>query len=58
MSDIELRRFGQRARQLSDPKTNFGATKPHVIELEESRAEWRRRHPPDKGARINRLPNL
>ena len=45
MSDIELRRFGQRARQLSDPKMNFGATAPHVMELEEARAEWRRRHP-------------
>jgi hypothetical protein len=46
MSDLELRRFGQRARQLSDPKTNFGATEPHVRELEEARAEWSRRHPP------------
>ena len=26
MSDLELRRFGQRARKLSDPKMNFGAT--------------------------------
>jgi hypothetical protein len=41
MSDLELRRFGQRARQLSDPKTNFGATEPHVGELEEARAERR-----------------
>ena len=45
MSDIELRRFGQRARKLSDPKMYFGATEPHVMELEEARAEWRRRHP-------------
>jgi hypothetical protein len=45
MSDLELRRFGQRARKLSDPKMNFGATQPHVIELEEARTEWRRRHP-------------
>jgi hypothetical protein len=37
--------FGQRARQLSDPKMNLRATKPHVMELEEARAEWRRRHP-------------
>lgn len=60
MSDLELRRFGQRARQLSDPKTNFGATEPHVRELEEARAEWRRRHPvnPDLAARYPRLPNL
>jgi len=31
MSDLELRRFGQRARKLSAPKMNFGATEPHVI---------------------------
>jgi len=58
MSDLELRRFGQRARKLSDPKMNFGATQPHAIELEEARAEWSRRHPPNKGKRINRLPDL
>jgi hypothetical protein len=46
MSDLELRRFGERARKLSDPKMNLGATEPHVMELEEARAEWRRRHPP------------
>jgi hypothetical protein len=45
MSNLELRRFGERARKLSDPKMNFGATEPHVVELEEARAEWRRRHP-------------
>ena len=44
---------GQQARQLSDPKMNFGATEPHVKELEEARAEWRRRHPanPDSATR-------
>jgi hypothetical protein len=47
MSDLELRRFGERARKLSDPKMNFGATEPHVVELEEARAEWRKRHPVD-----------
>ena len=45
MSNLELRRFGERARKLSDPKMNFGSTEPHVMELEEARAEWRRRHP-------------
>jgi hypothetical protein len=45
MSDLELRCFAQRARKLSDPKMNLGATEPHVVELEEARAEWRRRHP-------------
>jgi hypothetical protein len=45
MSDLELRRFGQTARKLSDPKMNFGATDPYVVQLDEARAEWRRRHP-------------
>jgi hypothetical protein len=60
MSDLELRRFGERARKLSDPKMNFGATELHVVDLEETRAEWRRRHPvnPDRAARHPRLPNL
>ena len=58
MSNLELRSFGERARQLSEPKMNFGATQPHVIELEEARAEWRRRHPSNKAARITRLPDL
>jgi hypothetical protein len=44
MPNLELRRFGERARKLSDPKMNFGATEPHVRVLEEARAEWRRRH--------------
>jgi hypothetical protein len=44
MSNLERRRFGERARKLSDPKMNLGATEPHVVELEEARAEWRRRH--------------
>jgi hypothetical protein len=50
---------GQQARQLSDPKMNFGATEPHVKELEEARAEWRRRHPanPDSATSHPRLPD-
>ena len=49
MSDLELRRFGERARKLSDPKMNFGSTEPHAKELDEARAEWRRRHPKREG---------
>jgi hypothetical protein len=45
MSDLELRRFGQRVRKLADPKFNFGSTEQHAVELEAARAEWRRRHP-------------
>jgi hypothetical protein len=46
MSDLELRRYGQAARDLSDPKKNFGPPNPAFkIQLDEARAEWRRRHP-------------
>jgi hypothetical protein len=38
-------RIRERAPTLSDPKINFGATEPHVKELDKARAEWRRRHP-------------
>jgi hypothetical protein len=60
MSDAELRKYGRAAaRNLSDPKKNFGKPNPAFkIQLEEARAEWRRRHPPDKAARIKRLPDL
>ena len=51
MSNLELRRFGERARKLSDPKLNFGATEPHVMELDAVRAEWRKRHPKDPSKR-------
>jgi hypothetical protein len=50
MSDPELRRFGQRARKLSDPTMNLGEIAPHVMELKEARAEWRRRHPKKSAA--------
>jgi hypothetical protein len=47
MSDAQLLEFGRAARQLCSPEANFG--KPprevFVIQLEEARAEWRRRHP-------------
>jgi hypothetical protein len=46
MSDLELRKYGRAARDLSDPKKNFGPPNPAFkIRLEEARAEWRRRHP-------------
>ena len=52
MYDLELRRFGQTARKLSDPKMNFGATDPYVVQLDEARAEWRRRHPQTNRTRV------
>jgi hypothetical protein len=47
MSDLELRKFGQAARNLSDPtKKNLGTPNPaFAIQLREAREEWRRRHP-------------
>ncbi len=47
MSDQELREFGKAARYMVSPKANMG--KPplptFVMQLEEARAEWKRRHP-------------
>src|SRR5580704_11980530 len=46
MSDLELRQYGRAARDLSNPKKNFGLPNPSFqIQLDEARAEWRRRHP-------------
>ena len=46
MSNEELRKFGKAARFMVSPKANMG--KPplpdFVLQLEEARAEWRRRH--------------
>ena len=45
MSDSELLRFGRAARSMCDPKTNLGQPPRHVfvIQLNETRAEWKRR---------------
>ena len=46
MSDLELRQYGRAARDLANPKKNFGPPNPSfAIQLAEARAEWRRRHP-------------
>ena len=46
MSDLELRKFGRSASNMADPKKNFGTSNPAFqIQLDEARAEWRRRHP-------------
>jgi len=46
MSDEDLRKFGQAARYMVSPTANMG--KPplptFVLQLEEARTEWRRRH--------------
>jgi hypothetical protein len=47
MSDAQLRKFGEAGRYLCSPKANLG--KPprdvFVIQLNEARNEWQRRHP-------------
>jgi hypothetical protein len=61
MSDLELRKYGRAARNMADPKKNFGSPNPSFqIHLDEARGEWRRRHPvnPDGTARPPRLPDL
>ncbi len=61
MSDLELRQYGRSARVMSDPMKHFGEPNPaFAIQLQEARAEWRRRHPvdPNKASGNTRLPNL
>jgi len=46
MSDIELRKYGRAAGDLADPKKKLGKPNPSFqVQLDEARAEWRRRHP-------------
>jgi hypothetical protein len=59
MSDAELRKYGRAARNLSDPKKTFGLRNPAFqVQLDEARAEWRRRHPAASGRRSPRIPDL
>jgi hypothetical protein len=55
MSDEELRKFGKAARYMASPTANMG--KPplpaFVLQLEEARAEWRRRYP-EESAKVRR----
>jgi hypothetical protein len=45
MRDEQLRRFGRAAQYMCSPAANCGKPprEPFVIQLEEARAEWRRR---------------
>jgi hypothetical protein len=45
MSDRELREYGRAAAHMADPRKNHGKPNPSFqIQLDEARAEWRRRH--------------
>jgi hypothetical protein len=45
MSDLELRKFGRAASNMADPRKNFRSPNPSFqVQLDEARAEWRRRH--------------
>jgi hypothetical protein len=49
MSDLELRECGRRQRPIR-PKEKLRASNPAFqIQLDEARAEWRRRHPRSSG---------
>jgi hypothetical protein len=59
MSDAELRKYGRAAHDSSDRKKTFGPPDPAFqIQLDEARAEWRRRHPAPAGRRSPRMPDL
>ena len=47
MNDAELLRFGQAAKFMCSPRANMGKQprEEFVIQLQECRAEWRRRYP-------------
>jgi hypothetical protein len=47
MSDEELVRETEEGRHMCSPQANFGKPprKVFVVQLEEVKAEWRRRHP-------------
>jgi hypothetical protein len=59
MSDAELRKYGRAAQDSSDPKKNVGQRNPvFQVQLDEARAEWRRRHPVASGRRSSGMPDL
>ena len=46
MTDRELREYGRAAAHMADPRKNRNPNPSFQIQLDEARAEWRRRHPP------------
>jgi hypothetical protein len=49
MSDADLINMGRRLRSLCEPRLVSPNKSTFDIQLEECRAEWRRRHPPKPG---------
>jgi hypothetical protein len=53
MTDLELRKYGRAAADMTNPKKNYGKPNPSFqIQLDEARAEWKGRHakqPPKEG---------
>jgi hypothetical protein len=56
MNDDQLLRFGRDARYMCSPKANMGKPplQPFLIQLQEARAEWRRRHPVEAASNVAR----
>ena len=55
MTDKELTREGKAGRYMCSPMANFGKPprRVFVIQLEEVKAEWRRRHPKSAPAEVS-----
>jgi hypothetical protein len=49
MSDAQLIEHGKTLRAFCRPTPGHGIDKGWLMQLNEARAEWRRRHPPKKG---------
>jgi hypothetical protein len=45
MTDRELREYGRDAAHMADPRRNRNPNPSFQVQLDEARAEWRRRHP-------------
>jgi len=47
MDDVKLSEFGEAARYMTAIRANMGKPSLHVyeVQLQEAKAEWRRRHP-------------
>ena len=59
MTDTELIRFGKAGRYLTDPKQNRcePPREVFVIQLQEAREEWKRRHPKCAGISLTEAVN-